>query len=62
MNKVGERFLPSIMLRQYLSIIFNEKSSHYIGLNMVDRHICRGKLLNVSGSPQIAMNVGESCD
>ena len=29
MNKVGECYLPSIVQRQYFSIIFNEKSVHY---------------------------------
>jgi len=30
MNKVGECDLPSIVRRQYFSIIFNEKSGHYM--------------------------------
>ena len=29
MNKVGECYLPSIVRRQYFSIIFNEKSADY---------------------------------
>ncbi len=29
MNKVGECYLPSRMRKQYVSIIFNEKSAHY---------------------------------
>jgi hypothetical protein len=29
MNKVGGCYLPSIARRQYFSIIFNEKSTHY---------------------------------
>ncbi len=29
MNKVGECYLPSIVPRQYFSIIFNEKSAQY---------------------------------
>jgi hypothetical protein len=30
MNKVGECYLPSILHWQYFSIIFHEKSAHYI--------------------------------
>jgi hypothetical protein len=29
MNKVGEYYLPSIVRRQYFTIILNEKSAHY---------------------------------
>jgi hypothetical protein len=35
MNKVGECYLPSILRRQYFSIIFNDKSANYTQLNTV---------------------------
>ncbi len=35
MNKVGKCYLPSIVRRQYFSIIFNEKSVHNTGLKTV---------------------------